>query len=139
MKIKLNKIILYPDDDVFEEVRDFYHDLIGLEYIVEPTKYWVEFETGGTPIGLHHNSCYKDGFGKKTKQQFFSFEIDSVEELKEKYNQLKNFGFTVAETVYSNDANRLGALMEGENAFLFLVRDPMGNDVRILRKKIKTN
>jgi len=132
--MKLEKIILYPDDDVFDDVRDFYHEKLGLEYIGEPTKWWVEFETGSIPIGLHHNGCFDDPYGSVVKRQFLAFTIDDLNELQTLYNRLEK-DFDVADTVYSTDTHRLGALKENDECFLFLVRDPMGNDVRFVATK----
>ncbi len=130
MSLTLEKIILYPDDDIFDETKEFYHNKIGLEYTMEPTKYWVEFETGNVPIGLHHNSCFNDKFGKSVKRKFFAFNLDNLDELYALYKRLEN-NFKVADSVYPTDTHRLGILKENKNGFLFLVRDPMGNDVRI--------
>jgi hypothetical protein len=43
--------------------------------------------------------------------------------------------YKVSDTVYTNTSERLGLLKESEKGILFIVRDPMGNDVRFYASK----
>ncbi|GEM_PF-3044630 len=131
MRPRLEKIVLYPGDELFDAVRDFYHETLELEYTSEPSKYWVEFETGGTPICMHHNDCYKDEHEKTIKRRQIIFRVERAEEVYDKHRQLQAQGYSVADIVYPTDTNRLGAIMESPNGVLLVVRDPMGNDVRL--------
>ncbi len=131
----LKKIILFPDDNIFNQTRDFYHDVIGFKYTkTKPSKWWVEFATGDTLLCLHHNNCYKDEFGQSPKRMLLSFLTENEQDLKEKYQKLKTI-YKVSDSTYTNKTERLGLLNESERSVLFIVRDPMGNDIRFYARK----
>ncbi len=86
---RLKSIILFPDDNIFSETHDFYHDVIGFKYTkTKPNKWWVEFATGDTLLCLHHNNCYKDEFGQSPKRMLLSFMTGNEDDLREKYQTL---------------------------------------------------
>jgi len=133
MKMKIEKIILFPDDNIYKEVQDFYHEIVGLEYANKPSKFWVEFESEPIQICLHHNNCYKEEDINSPRRHSFVFDVEDSDDLIKKHQELIKMGYKVCESAYPDNEHRLGKLVIKESVIM-LIRDPMGNNVHFSAK-----
>ena len=132
MKLTHAKTILLPDEDMFEEVMNFYHKVIGLEYINGPNKYWVEFDTGTSRICLHENNRYDEIDDGRPKRDHIILTTDDKEGVLQKHKELQKMGYIASETTFPEKEHLLGAFFEKDSGtVLFMIKDPMGNYVQI--------
>ena len=65
---EMKKVILYVDRERMTAIGEFYHDTLGLPYIVGPNDGWMEFDTGSCSLCVHDNTHYEDEFtGRPTR------------------------------------------------------------------------
>ncbi len=133
MKLTFEKLILYPNDDMFVEVCDFYHKTIGLPYLKGPNTFWVEFDTGDIPLCLHHNNLYDNEYGSTTKRNHIVLCTDDKDEVIEKYNSLLKDNEVNLDELFPQGDNIIGSLKinEEKQRAVFIMRDPVGNYVHI--------
>ena len=132
MKLTHSKTILFPDDDMFKEVINFYHNVIGLDCINELNKFRVEFDTGSSRICIHHNNRYDEVDDGHPKRHHIVLTTGDKEGIVRKHKELQKMGYIASETFFPEAGHELGCLfVTPEDIVVFLIKDPMGNGVQI--------
>jgi len=137
---ELRKNIIYADDEQCEELALFYHEMLGIPYMKNGEDYkWVEFETGGCKLCIHHNNKRTKPFeGGAINIVFY---VDTQDKVLELYKKLLGNGFSEISIVGASKDKHLnpGQISElitwktssGDSISSFWVSDPLGNIVQI--------
>lgn len=108
--------------DKEQQAKDFYCEVLGLTEIAKPASlqgrggFWLSLGNIDVHVGT------EDGFDRLSTKAHLAYQVDSMSDWK---NKLSNLGVEIADSIP----------IEGYERFEF--RDPFGNRVEIIEKKIQ--